>query len=304
MITARSYQMSMNKADFCATVLIDESMARHTSWKVGGVADRFYAPSDIADLTAFLSSLDEHEPLTWLGLGSNVLVRDKGIRGTVVSLKNMQALLEATSETTVLAGAGVACAKVARFAANNGLTGGEFLAGIPGSMGGALAMNAGAFGGETWGIVKAVETISRTGERIRREASAFSRGYRYVHIPDDEWFISAVIRLDKDIQGMAKNNIKALLSQRAEMQPVGQFSCGSVFQNPKGDFAGRLIEACSLKGYCIGGAFVSEKHANFIINNGNATAADIEMLIAHIQNKVQEQFAIRLTREVKIIGEA
>ena len=282
----------------------NEEMSKHTSWKVGGAADRFYIPHDPDDLTVFLSTLAEDEPVTWIGLGSNVLVRDAGIRGTVISLNGMKEMLELLSDTTALTGSGVACAKVARFSARSGLTGGEFLAGIPGSIGGALAMNAGAFGSEIWEIVERVETITRKGEHVKRTAADFNVGYRHVDLPGDEWFISAIIRFEKDHKGQAQNRIKELLATRAATQPTGQFSCGSVFKNPDDDFAARLIQECGLKGFAVGNAHVSEKHANFIINNGKANAEDIETLILHIQKTVADNFSIELIPEVKILGEA
>ena len=282
----------------------NEEMSKHTSWKVGGAADRFYIPHDPDDLTVFLSTLAEDEPVTWIGLGSNVLVRDAGIRGTVISLNGMKEMLELLSDTTALTGSGVACAKVARFSARSGLTGGEFLAGIPGSIGGALAMNAGAFGSEIWEIVEQVETITRKGEHVKRTAADFNVGYRHVDLPGDEWFISAIIRFEKDHKGQAQNRIKELLATRAATQPTGQFSCGSVFKNPDDDFAARLIQECGLKGFAVGNAHVSEKHANFIINNGKANAEDIETLILHIQKTVADNFSIELIPEVKILGEA
>ncbi len=282
----------------------NEEMSKHTSWKVGGAADRFYIPHDADDLTVFLSTLAEDEPVTWIGLGSNVLVRDAGIRGTVISLNGMKEMLKLLSDTTALTGSGVACAKVARFSARSGLTGGEFLAGIPGSIGGALAMNAGAFGVEIWEIVEQVETITRKGEHVKRTAADFNVGYRHVDLPGDEWFISAIIRFEKDHKGQAQNRIKELLATRAATQPTGQFSCGSVFKNPDDDFAARLIQECGLKGFAVGNAHVSEKHANFIINNGKANAEDIETLILHIQKTVADNFSIELIPEVKILGEA
>ncbi len=280
-----------------------ETMAKHTSWKVGGPADRFYLPHDEQDLAVFLSTLPDNEPVTWIGLGSNVLVRDGGIRGTVISSGSMKEKLELVSAETLLAGSGVACAKVARFSARSGLTGAEFLAGIPGSIGGALAMNAGAFGTETWSIVKQVETLTRKGIRMKRAGADFATGYRHVSLPDDEWFVSAVFQLKKDTNRQAEKRIRELLARRAETQPTGRFSCGSVFKNPAGDFAGRLVEKCGLKGFAIGDAYVSEKHANFIINAGRASAGDIEALILHVQTTVEKTTGIKLGMEVRVIGE-
>lgn len=281
----------------------DEVMSRHTSWKVGGPADRFYVPAGEDDLVRFLAALPDDEPVTWIGLGSNVLVRDGGIRGTVISSSGMKDKLALLADNRVSAGCGTACAKVARFSAKSGLTGAEFLAGIPGSVGGALTMNAGAFGAETWSIVEQVETVTRKGVREKRTGADFAVGYRRVDLAHDEWFLNVVFRLDRDPHGSAQARIRELLARRAETQPTGRFSCGSVFKNPAGDFAGRLVEQCGLKGLAVGGAHVSEKHANFIINDGRASAADIETLILRVQAAVEEMTGTRLIPEVRIIGE-
>ena len=279
-----------------------ELMAAHTSWKVGGPADRFYVPADEDDLARFLAALPADEPVTWIGLGSNVLVRDGGIRGTVISSTGMKSTLELLPGNALRAGCGVPCAKVARFSARRGLAGAEFLAGIPGTVGGALAMNAGAFGAETWSIVSEVETVTRKGRRLARSGADFATGYRRVDLAPGEWFLNAVFRLAQDAQGHAPARIRELLARRAETQPTGRFSCGSVFRNPPGDFAGRLVEQCGLKGHAVGAACVSEKHANFIINRGKASAADIEELVLHVQATVEEMTGVRLVPEVRIIG--
>ena len=289
--------------DMRGTLLIDEPMASHTSWRTGGRAERYFIPADIDDLSVFLAQLADHESVVWLGLGSNLLVRDGGINGTVIAVTGV--LNEMTLlQSGLKVGAGLTCARAARFSAANGLHGAEFLAGIPGTMGGALAMNAGAFGAETWDIVKNVETINRKGERQLRQPGDFDIGYRSVNIAADEWFIAAELGLQIDKGQAARSNIRELLVQRAQSQPIGEPSCGSVFRNPQGDYAGRLIELCGLKGKCIGGACVSEKHANFIINTGAATAADIENLILHIQETVQQKCQVQLQTEVRIMGES
>lgn len=282
----------------------NESMARHTSWRAGGAAERFYAPADIDDLAAFLADCAEDEPLFWLGLGSNLLVRDGGIKGTVIYTSGLLNELQSLDATGIRAEAGVSCAKVARFAARAGLTGCEFLAGIPGTMGGALAMNAGAFGGETWNIVRAVETIDRHGERRVRRPREYEIAYRSVKGPRGEWFIAAHLDLRAGDVQAGQRRIKELLAKRGASQPTSQPSCGSVFRNPLGDHAARLIEACGLKGHCIGAACVSEKHANFIINSGGARAADIEALIEYVKDKVKLEHGVDLIREVHIVGEA
>ena len=279
----------------------DEAMANHTSWRAGGMADRYCVPVDVDDLSLLLRSLPDDENLLWMGLGSNTLIRDGGFRGTVIATQGVMSQLERRENNRVYVGAGVAGAKLARFCARENLIGAEFFAGIPGLVGGALAMNAGAFGGETWRQVVSVETIDRHGVIHRRMPEDYRIAYRSVEGPKDEWFISALLKFEADVSESI--NIKQLLAKRAESQPTGTANCGSVFRNPENDYAARLIEQCGLKGKRIGGAVVSEKHANFIINDQQATAADIETLIELIQNTVQEQTGIALQTEVKIIGD-
>lgn len=281
---------------------LDEPMSAHTSWRVGGPARRWYRPASLADLCAFLRALPADEPLYWVGLGSNLLVRDGGIDGTVIMPFGGLDTLELAEDNLVRAGAGVACAKVARFAARSGLVGAEFLAGIPGTMGGALAMNAGAFGGETWRLVEAVEVVTRAGELHRRAPADFAIGYRSVRGAADEWFVTADLRLAFGDAAAAQSRIKELLEKRAATQPVSQPSCGSVFKNPPGDHAARLIEATGLKGERVGQAEVSRKHANFIVNLGGARASDIEALIERVQRRVLDAQGVALTTEVRIVG--
>ncbi len=285
------------------TLLHDEPMARHTTWRVGGPAERYYQPADVADLALFLSQLPLEEPLFWLGLGSNLLVRDGGIRGTVIATSGMLNEMERIDDERVRVESGVACAKVARFCAREGLAGAEFLCGIPGTMGGALAMNAGCFGGETWKLVESVETLDREGRLQSRSAEEFEVGYRHVSGPAGEWFVSATLKLAKgDAQGLLEAN-KKLLEKRGASQPTQQANAGSVFRNPQGDFAARLIESAGLKGRTVGKAQVSEKHANFIVNLGGASAADIEALIDEVEAEVKQQHGVELRREVHIVGE-
>lgn len=281
----------------------NEPMAAHTSWRAGGVADRCYRPADLDDLCQFLASLPQDENLVWIGLGSNLLVRDGGIRGTVILPFGGLDSLEKLDNHIVRAGAGVACAKVARFAARAGLAGAEFLAGIPGTMGGALAMNAGAFGGETWSLVASVQTVNHQGELHTRGPTDYQIGYRSVSGPHNEWFVSVDLKLEPGDTAAAQARIRSLLERRSATQPTQQPSCGSVFRNPPDDFAARLIEASDLKGEQIGEARVSEKHANFIVNLGGAKAADIEALIHYVQERVHLQQGVRLEPEVRIIGE-
>ena len=281
----------------------DEPMGRHNTWRTGGRARRFYQPSDLDDLCSFMGELDPREPLLWLGLGSNLLVRDGGFPGTVISTFNVLAGLEWLEGAVLRAGAGATCSKVARTAAKAGMVGAEFLAGIPGTMGGALAMNAGAFGGETWPLVRAVETVDRQGRLQRRTPADFRIAYRTVEGPADEWFVSVELQLQSGDAEAAQAGIRDLLARRGATQPTQQPSCGSVFRNPPGDHAARLIETAGLKGRAIGGACVSEKHANFIINTGAASAADLESLIVLVQETVERQHGIRLLTEVRIVGE-
>ena len=284
-------------------MLLDESMSRHTSWRVGGPADYFYKPADMDDLSIFLQQLPESMPLFWLGLGSNILVRDGGIRGVVILTSGLLNEIELQGDNRIRVEAGVACAKVARIGARNHHVGVEFLAGIPGTMGGALAMNAGAFGGETWQRVISVETMDRKGNRHLRKPDEYSVGYRSVKGPADEWFVAATLQLDSGDSEAAQQRIKQLLAQRAASQPTQMPSCGSVFRNPPDNFAAVLIEQAGLKDYHIGKACVSSKHANFIINTGGASAQDIEALIDHVHDTVQAQTGIDLIREVRVVGE-
>lgn len=285
------------------TLLTNESMARHTTWRVGGAAERYYQPADIDDLALFLRQLPEQEPLYWLGLGSNLLVRDGGIRGTVIATTGQLSGLTRIDDSRVRVESGVSCAKVARFCAREGLAGAEFLSGIPGTMGGALAMNAGCFGGETWKVVESVETLDHQGGLHRRMANEYQVGYRHVTGPDGEWFVAACLKLEKGDASALQARNKELLERRSSSQPTQLPNAGSVFRNPEGDYAARLIETAGLKGRCIGGGCVSEKHANFIVNSGNATAADIEALIELVQQEVEKVHGVRLQTEVHIIGE-
>ncbi len=282
-----------------------ESMAKHTSWKVGGPARQFYRPADRDDLSLFLGQLPEDEMLAWVGLGSNLLVRDGGFEGTVVHTKGCLTELVDIDGSHFMAEAGVSCAVAARHAARKGLVGLEFFAGIPGTVGGALAMNAGAFAGETWKVIESVEMIRRDGSVVRRFPDEFEIGYREVSLRhENEWFLSAVFKLEKGDTQQARHAIKELLEKRGSSQPIGQASCGSTFRNPEGDFAARLIESCDLKGECIGDACVSEKHANFVINQGEASASDIETLVQLMQDRVLAKTGIRLQREFHIVGQS
>ncbi len=301
----------------------DVPMARHVSWRAGGSADRVYVPADLPDFAAFLRATPLGEPLLVVGLGSNLLVRDGGFRGTVVllhavlsSVSLVPAAVAGDAPVDVCFEAGVACPKVARFAALHGLEGAEFLAGIPGTMGGALAMNAGCYGAQTWERVTRARLLTRDGEIVERLPQAFDIGYRHVVLApagataaarpvlgEDEWFIGATMRLDAGDGVRSRARIKDFLSRRIATQPLQQPNAGSVFRNPPGDHAARLIESCGLKGMAVGGAEVSLRHANFIVNRGGATASDIEALIVAVRERVRADTGIELVPEVRIVGE-
>lgn len=325
--------MLANSPEFMPRIRRNEPMSRHTSWHVGGPAEFYFTPRDRADLAAFLRNVPADMPLCWVGLGSNLLVRDGGIAGVVISTRGTLDRLERASRDTVYGEAGVACARIARQCIKWGLGPAEFFAGIPGTLGGALAMNAGAFGGETWRHVVEVETIDRGGREHRRTADEYRVSYRHVEAPvAEEWFLAARLRFEARKQtgkrpraapgaaeldpatGLAAQSaagdfepmdqLNELLERRKATQPIGEWSCGSVFTNPPGDHAARLIEATGLKGLRVGDASVSVKHANFIINHGAATAADVESLIGRVQDEVQRAHGVRLNPEVRIVGQA
>jgi UDP-N-acetylmuramate dehydrogenase len=289
-------------------LLLDEPMRKHLSWRTGGAAERAYIPADLEDAAQFLRTVPAAEPVHFVGLGSNLLVRDAGVRGTVMLMHTSRAVMRMDGPL-VYAEAGAASPKLARYAATRGYAGAEFLAGIPGTVGGALAMNAGCYGSETWDRVERVLMLDRRGELRARGPGDFDVAYRHValrgvELGADEWFAAAWFRFERGDSAAALDRIKQLLRQRIATQPLALPNAGSVFRNPPGDHAARLIEACGLKGHSIGGASVSDKHANFIVNaQGRASAADIESLIEHVRRTVLAQKGVELTVEVRIIGE-
>ncbi len=295
----------------------NEPMAKHTSWRAGGSVENYYIPADFDDLVTFLQEFSVSKPIYMVGLGSNLLVRDGGLCGTVVAvhgrLKDLQLIEQDQSGGVIYVGAGVACAKVARFAALHNLAGAEFLAGIPGTVGGALAMNAGCYGSETWEIVDCVQVINHAGEVAIRNPEDYEIGYRSVALRPElassnntntTWFAGGYFKLERGEELDLRRKIKLLLAKRVESQPLNLPNAGSVFRNPPGDYAAHLIESCDLKGFSIGGAMVSPKHANFIVNTGIASAADIEALIMLVQSTVKEKTGYELVQEVRIIGNA
>lgn len=283
----------------------NEPMSRHVSWRAGGNARTFYQPADVADLCAFLAMVNPGEPLLFVGLGSNLLVRDGGFLGTVIFTHH--ALVGIVVEDHGFrALAGVPSPHLARFVARHGGAGAEWLAGVPGTIGGALAMNAGCYGGDTWSHVVSVQTVDRRGVLHERLPADFEVGYRHVASlkHSDEWFVSGLFQFGEGHVDVAMARIRELLSKRVASQPLNQPNAGSVFRNPPGDHAARLIESCGLKGHTVGGAQVSPKHANFIVNVGNATAHDVETVIDHVESTVAARAGVRLVREVRIVGEA
>lgn len=280
-----------------------EPMSRHTSWRVGGEADIYFRPRSLKALSQFLAELPSATPVTWIGLGSNLLVRDGGIRGAVIASSALPKEFESDAAGRVRCSAAVPCATLAKRCARLGLGPAAFFAGIPGSLGGALAMNAGAFGGETWDRVESVETVDRSGTIRPRPRREFDVGYRSVRGAPGEWFLAADFAFEVTRSGEPEA-IRALLRERSDKQPLGLPSAGSVFRNPAGHFAGQLIEQAGLKGLQRGGAAIADKHANFIINMGTATAADIEGLIAEVKDRVLKLTGIELEPEVRVVGEA
>ncbi|MEE9343998.1 MAG: UDP-N-acetylmuramate dehydrogenase [Methylococcales bacterium] len=283
-------------------MLLNQPLAKYTSWRVGGPAEQYYRPTDINDLSVFISQLDSHQPVFWLGGGSNLLIRDGGISGTVIHLRRSLDQIRLETDGRLYVEAGVGCPQVARFCQKNGLSGASFLVGIPGTIGGALTMNAGAFGGETWQLVSEVELMDRQGHRQWLQSSSIQVGYRKAEVPQGQCFVAT--RLAFSATGYDDYTImQELLERRRLSQPINIPTCGSVFKNPEAGFAAQLIERCGLKGHQIGQARVSEKHANFIENTGSASAEDIELLINLIQDRVEREHSIRLETEVRIVGE-
>jgi len=279
----------------------NELLSKHTAWKVGGPADIFFTPQNRDDLSNFLKS-NHGKQITWLGNGTNVLVRDGGIRGAVISTKKSIDKINMETKNSCRVEAGASCMDLALFAEKNQLGPAAFFSGIPGSIGGALTMNAGSFGMETWDLVKEVEVINEKGDISFLEKESFDIAYRTVTFPFRLWFLSCSMSLSSDEQ-TTKDNLIELRNQRIRTQPLSEDTCGSVFKNPPGNYAGALIEGSGLKGFKIGSASISEKHANFIVNEGGATAGDIENLINHTRQVVKKNYDIDLQPEVRIMGE-
>ncbi len=302
------YVKNLDVSKLRGNLRLMEPMSKHTSWRVGGVADSVYFPADLDDLGVFLEDLDTGCPVIFTGLGSNILIRDSGLRGVVIITNpalNRLRVIQDEAGFYVYAEAGVPSPKLAKFCVSQNLEGLEFLVGVPGTVGGALAMNAGCYGKETWHSVSKVRTVNGDGKFSVRKPSEYQIGYRSVkHLEVvGEFFVAAWFKAHSGSGDHGKDLIRQLLRRRFQTQPTQQPNAGSVFKNPPNDYAARLIEKCGLKGFAMGGASVSNKHANFFINDGEATAQDFESLIDYVRSAVLQTFGVNLEKEVIIIGD-
>lgn len=284
-------------------IFMEEPMKKHTTFRVGGPADVLVQPDETA-LAAILALCRQyHVSYSFIGNGSNLLVGDKGIRGVVIEMTDPMGNIEVDG-TQITAQAGAMLSKIANTAASNGLGGMEFAAGIPGSVGGAVVMNAGAYGGEMKDIIERVYVLDENGAQLELDRDALDLGYRHSCIPDKKYIVTKVVlELVPRDEVEIRSKMKELNEKRAEKQPLQYPSAGSTFKRPEGYFAGKLIMDAGLRGYQVGGAQVSEKHCGFVINKGDATAADICQLMRDVSDKVQAQFGVVLEPEVKMIGE-
>ena len=292
--------MDHSKRHFNGVIEYDHSIKKYNSWRVGGNVKCCYWPADLDDMIRFIRHLPTSENIILLGLGSNVLFQDKTLDATVIMTTKSLNKYKRLGDGVYSFEAGVSCAKAAKVLARDGIDSGAFFAGIPGTIGGALRMNAGAFGGETWRHVAFVDFLHRDGEVERIDATDFEIGYREVSLPSLGWFLSANFTFPTSKKSEDTLSISELLKKRSESQPIGSFNCGSVFKNPRGGYAAEYIESCGLKGRRIGGAVISPKHANFIINEDNASADDIINLINLIKTEVLQKHNVMLETEVKI----
>lgn len=284
-------------------IFMQEPMKKHTTFRVGGPADVLVQPDETA-LAAILALCRQyHVSYSFIGNGSNLLVGDKGIRGVVIEMTDPMGNIEVDG-TQITAQAGAMLSKIANTAASNGLGGIEFAAGIPGSVGGAVVMNAGAYGREMKDIIEKVYVLDENGAQLELDRDALDLGYRHSCIPEKKYIVTKVVlELVPRNEAEIRSEMKELNEKRAEKQPLQYPSAGSTFKRPEGYFAGKLIMDAGLRGYQVGGAQVSEKHCGFVINKGDATAADICQLMRDVSDKVQAQFGVVLEPEVKMIGE-
>ena len=284
-------------------IFMEEPMKKHTTFRVGGPADVLVQPYETA-LAAILALCRQyHVPYSFIGNGSNLLVGDKGIRGVVIEMTDPMGNIEVDG-TKITAQAGAMLSKIANTAASNGLGGMEFAAGIPGSVGGAVVMNAGAYGGEMKDIIEKVYVLDENGAQLELDRDALDLGYRHSCIPEKKYIVTKVVlELVPRNEAEIRSEMKELNEKRAEKQPLQYPSAGSTFKRPEGYFAGKLIMDAGLRGYQVGGAQVSEKHCGFVINRNHATAADIMELMRQVQIRVKENSGVDLEPEVKRLGD-
>ena len=281
----------------------NEKMSRHTTFKTGGPVSLFIRPANLDELKGAISILRRAEtPYFILGNGSNLLVSDKGFDGAIISTDKL-ADIHLEDENKIYAEAGAMNSRIAAFARDNSLTGFEFAAGIPGTIGGAMIMNAGAYDGEMKLVTKEVRALSPQGEIIRLDNNSLQFGYRTSAWKGKEFVVvSALLELEKGDKEAITSRMQELALRRKDKQPLEYPSAGSTFKRPEGYFAGKLIEDAGLRGYSVGGAQVSEKHCGFVINKGNATSSDIYKLICDVQKKVYDDFGVKLEPEVIMLG--
>ncbi len=284
-------------------VLVDEAMALHTSFRIGGPADLFVTPTDMQALCKSIALCREQQiPWNLVGNGTNLLVGDQGVRGVVIQTRKLQDIT--TEGETITASAGCLLSTIAREALNSALAGMEFASGIPGTLGGAVVMNAGAYGGEMKDIIESVQVLDEDGRVTTLTNEQMDFAYRSSLASEKNLIIlSAVIRLTPGNKEEILAKMNDFNGRRRDKQPLDKPSAGSTFKRPEGYFAGKLIMDAGLRGYCVGGAAVSEKHCGFVVNEGGASAADVCALIAHVQRVVREAYAVELETEVKKLGD-
>ena len=294
--------LDKNKEQFSSgsVLLENELMSKYSTWRCGGRAKLFFQPKTKNDVSIFLKSYSGCDQITWLGLGSNTLFMDDVVDATIIATSPNLSEFHWSTQDTLYAECGVTCSRVAKEAAKKCWGGLEFLAGIPGVLGGALTMNAGAHGSEIWSFVSAVEVIDRKGTQFVLNAKDYSPSYRSIDGPE-LWFLGAWLKFNQKASN-GTEKIRSLLEKRKLTQPTGSSTCGSVFKNPEGGYAGRMIDECGLKGYRIGDAQISEIHANFIVNRGNASAYQILELIKLAREEVKRKFHIELQTEICQVG--
>jgi UDP-N-acetylmuramate dehydrogenase len=287
------------------TVQLDRAMSEHTTFRIGGKADAVCFVQELGELQELFSYVTkENIPYLVVGGGSNLLVRDEGFKGVVIIMREHLASIEQDEENELIlvAGGGLPLINLVRYCSRRGLGGLEFLAGIPGTVGGAVIMNAGAFGQDMAAVLRSIELFSPQGELISREASDLVFSYRASSIQEGTIVVRASLQCTQETPQIVSKRVAEYLASRKATQPLEYPSAGSVFRNPPGDYAGRLIEKTGLKGKMIGGAMISPKHANYIVNTGGATAEDVLALMEMAKEKVRKQTGIELEPEIRVVG--